>query len=125
MSTGNINKTQCFLVVKCGRCVSLTTLPLSMSRLYRQCGIINISQPYGSPRPLTGIAFTRSRKYYFGGVERGRCARLTTLPPSMSRLSRQCGILNIPQYCRSPRPVTGIALLLILFYTGLSCQRVI
>jgi hypothetical protein len=36
---------------------------------------------------------------------------LTTLPPSMSRFSRQCVILNISKPCRPPRPVTGIALL--------------
>jgi hypothetical protein len=33
------------------------------------------------------------------------------LPPSVSRLSRQCGILNISKPYRLPRPVTGIALL--------------
>jgi hypothetical protein len=38
--------------------VGLATLPPSMSRLSRQCGIYNISQPYRSPRPITG-------KFYF------------------------------------------------------------
>jgi hypothetical protein len=37
------------------------------------------------------------------------CEGLITSPPSVSRLSRQCGILNIS------RPVTGIALLFLLF----------
>jgi hypothetical protein len=36
------------------------------------------------------------------------------LPPSVSRLFRQCGILNILQPYRPPRPVTGIALLFFL-----------
>jgi hypothetical protein len=34
-----------------------------------------------------------------------------TSPPHVSPLSRQCGILNISQHYRPPRPVTGIALL--------------
>jgi hypothetical protein len=33
----------------------------------------------------------------------GRRVRLTTLPPSVSGLSRQCGILNISQTYRPPR----------------------
>jgi hypothetical protein len=34
---------------------------------------------------------------------------------TVSRLSRQCGILNISQPYRHSRPVTGIALLLLYF----------
>jgi hypothetical protein len=30
---------------------------LTVGRLSRQCGILNISQPYSFPRPVTGIAF--------------------------------------------------------------------
>jgi hypothetical protein len=44
-------------------------------------------------------------------VRRGHCIGLTTLPPSVSRLSTQCGILDVSQPYRPPWPVTGIVLL--------------
>jgi hypothetical protein len=67
----------------------------------------------GFTQPLTEMN-TRSRKCFWG-VERGWCIGLTTLSPSVSWLSRQCGILNISQLYRPP-PVTGIAFLILLFF---------
>jgi hypothetical protein len=106
-----------------------------MSRLSRQCGILNISQPYRLPRPVTGIALLHStgftepltetstgniKKKSFWDVKCGWCVGLTILPPSMSRLSRQRGILNISEPFRPPRPVTAIAFTSLLTNTGMS-----
>jgi hypothetical protein len=60
-------------------------------------------------QPLTEKSTTR-----FLGVKR---VRLTNLSRSVSRLSRQCGILNISQLYKPPRFVTVIA----LFYGGGMC----
>jgi hypothetical protein len=61
---------------------------------------------------------TRNRKKCFWRLERGRRASLTSSPPSVTRLPRQCRILNTSQ---PPQASTGSYENIFIFYSLCPC----
>jgi hypothetical protein len=70
--------------------------------------LINLPNLSRFTRALTEI-ITKSINVLFLGSRARPVHGLITSPPSVGRLSRQCGILNISHPYRLPRPVTGTA----------------
>jgi hypothetical protein len=73
-------------------------------------------QPHYGP----GVDSATNRNEYQNSsweVKGGRCVGLTTLRPSVSRLSRRCESLDLHNPMEPPRPVSGIALP--FFFTSL------
>jgi hypothetical protein len=78
--------------VKGGLRASLALLP-SVSRLSRKCGILDVSQPYGPPQPITRITFNFFALYVFEYWElKGNVGhwRYHSDVPENSTMSMQC-----------------------------------